>query len=137
MAQGAWQCAPWFPAALPPCGRPSIFCGNTTLMAKPELGVKRTCVACGAKFYDLGKQPAVCPKCGTEQPAEQPRTRRVPLPPEEKIKKRPPVADADTDDAEVEDVDADADETLEDAEELDDAEDDIEVEVEVDRDEEG
>ncbi|MDB5368645.1 MAG: hypothetical protein JWP20_203 [Roseomonas sp.] len=104
-------------------------------MAKPELGVKRTCVACGAKFYDLGKQPAVCPKCGTDQPAEQPRARRVALPPEEKVKKRPPVADTDTDDVEVED--ADADETLEDAEELDDAEDDIEVEVEVDRDEEG
>jgi uncharacterized protein (TIGR02300 family) len=34
-------------------------------MAKPELGVKRQCMSCGAKFYDLNKDPAVCPKCGT------------------------------------------------------------------------
>ena len=34
-------------------------------MAKPELGLKRQCMSCGAKFYDLGKNPAVCPKCGT------------------------------------------------------------------------
>jgi len=46
-------------------------------MAKPELGMKRTCVACGARFYDLTKSPAVCPKCGTEQPADQPRLRRA------------------------------------------------------------
>jgi uncharacterized protein (TIGR02300 family) len=46
-------------------------------MAKPELGTKRVCVSCGARFYDLGKQPAICPKCSTEQPAEQPRLRRA------------------------------------------------------------
>src|SRR6266478_4418116 len=46
-------------------------------MAKPELGTKRVCVSCGARFYDLTKQPAVCPKCSTEQPAEQPRMRRA------------------------------------------------------------
>ena len=34
-------------------------------MAKPELGTKRLCGSCGAKFYDLAKDPIVCPKCGT------------------------------------------------------------------------
>lgn len=34
-------------------------------MAKPELGTKRLCAACGAKFYDLNKDPIACPKCGT------------------------------------------------------------------------
>ena len=34
-------------------------------MAKPELGTKRLCGSCGAKFYDLSKDPIVCPKCGT------------------------------------------------------------------------
>ncbi|MGO9420820.1 TIGR02300 family protein [Roseiarcus sp.] len=34
-------------------------------MAKPELGTKRQCQACGAKFFDLNKDPIVCPKCGT------------------------------------------------------------------------
>ena len=34
-------------------------------MAKPELGTKRFCASCGAKFYDLNKTPITCPKCGT------------------------------------------------------------------------
>lgn len=34
-------------------------------MAKPELGTKRLCGSCGAKFYDLSKNPIVCPKCQT------------------------------------------------------------------------
>ena len=46
-------------------------------MAKPELGTKRVCVACSTRFYDLTKAPAVCPKCGTEQPNEQSRPRRM------------------------------------------------------------
>lgn len=31
----------------------------------PELGIKRICANCGAKFYDLHKEPIVCPKCTT------------------------------------------------------------------------
>jgi uncharacterized protein (TIGR02300 family) len=34
-------------------------------VARPELGVKRQCMSCGAKFYDLSKNPIVCPKCAT------------------------------------------------------------------------
>ncbi len=34
-------------------------------MAKPELGTKRLCGNCGVKFYDLSKDPIVCPKCHT------------------------------------------------------------------------
>jgi uncharacterized protein (TIGR02300 family) len=34
-------------------------------VAKPELGTKRLCSNCGAKFYDLSKDPIVCPKCAT------------------------------------------------------------------------
>ena len=34
-------------------------------MAKPELGFKRQCMSCGAKFYDLSRDPIICPKCGT------------------------------------------------------------------------
>jgi len=106
------------------------------LMAKPELGLKRTCVACGAKFYDMTRQPALCPKCGAEQPAEQPRLRRAAAPVEEKVKKRAVVPDADTDDVELDDVDTD--DALEDADDLEDAEDDLdsEIEVETDREEE-
>jgi uncharacterized protein (TIGR02300 family) len=35
-------------------------------VAKPELGTKRLCGECGAKFYDLSKDPIICPKCSTE-----------------------------------------------------------------------
>lgn len=34
-------------------------------MAKPELGSKRQCLNCGAKFFDLNRDPILCPKCGT------------------------------------------------------------------------
>jgi len=34
-------------------------------VAKPELGTKRLCAECGAKFYDLNKDPITCPKCST------------------------------------------------------------------------
>ena len=34
-------------------------------MAKPELGAKRQCQACAAKFFDMNRDPIICPKCGT------------------------------------------------------------------------
>jgi len=34
-------------------------------VAKAELGTKRLCAHCGVKFYDLNKNPIVCPKCDT------------------------------------------------------------------------
>lgn len=34
-------------------------------LAKTDLGAKQVCPNCGAKFYDLGRRPAVCPKCTT------------------------------------------------------------------------
>ena len=47
-------------------------------MANPELGAKQICPNCQAKFYDLGKRPAHCPKCGNEfDPDEAIRNRRV------------------------------------------------------------
>jgi uncharacterized protein (TIGR02300 family) len=39
---------------------------NAGLMQKAEWGVKRTCLSCGARFYDLKRTPVVCPKCGEE-----------------------------------------------------------------------
>lgn len=47
-------------------------------MASPELGVKQLCPTCSAKFYDLNRRPAVCPKCGDSfDPEEAVRNRRV------------------------------------------------------------
>jgi uncharacterized protein (TIGR02300 family) len=46
-------------------------------VAKPELGTKRLCGSCGAKFYDLSKDPIVCPKCGTTFVIAAPVSRRA------------------------------------------------------------
>jgi uncharacterized protein (TIGR02300 family) len=47
-------------------------------LANPELGAKQICPSCSAKFYDLGKRPAVCPKCGNSfDPEEAVRSRRM------------------------------------------------------------
>lgn len=108
-------------------------------MAKPELGTKRTCVNDGVRFYDLNKVPAVCPKCGTEQPIEQPRLRRPAgnVLEEKRVLKKvaaPGLEDADTD-VEVAD-DEEAEDVLEDTSDLEDDTDaiagDIEVEPESD-----
>jgi uncharacterized protein (TIGR02300 family) len=39
--------------------------GKGNPLANPALGTKRICSGCDAKFYDLGKEPAVCPTCDT------------------------------------------------------------------------
>lgn len=102
-------------------------------MAKPELGTKRVCVACGARFYDLTKIPAVCPKCSTEQPVEQPRPRRGGgnlL--EDKRPKKAAVPGLEDADVEVEAADDDAEEdVLEDASDLEDDADAIGGDIEV------
>lgn len=63
-------------------------------MVKAELGTKRTCPSCAARFYDLLKNPIVCPKCGvsfiaatllpskTDAPAAMPKPREVQAEPE-------------------------------------------------------
>ena len=104
-------------------------------MVKPELGDKHTCTNCGARFFDFGKQPAVCPKCSTEQPIEQPKLKRAsPIP--EDAKKPVKVAVVPGEDVEIDDdVDADDADLLEDAEAIDDDE-VIDAAIEVERDSE-
>lgn len=41
-------------------------------LVKTDLGAKQSCPSCGAKFYDLNRRPAVCPKCTTSfDPSEE------------------------------------------------------------------
>ncbi len=49
-------------------------------MVKPELGIKRLCTECGAKFYDLLKNPIVCPKCGATYAVVAPTPKSKPAP---------------------------------------------------------
>jgi uncharacterized protein (TIGR02300 family) len=44
-------------------------------VTKPELGTKRLCARCSAKFYDLNQAPITCPKCGAAFEAVQERSR--------------------------------------------------------------
>ncbi|GDX38493.1 hypothetical protein LBMAG20_07080 [Methylocystaceae bacterium] len=41
-----------------------LFSEDLSTVAKPDLGAKRQCQSCATKFYDLNKDPIVCPKCG-------------------------------------------------------------------------
>ena len=52
-------------------------------MAKSELGTKRQCQNCGAKFFDLNKDPIICPKCGTVFQGATGRARPTAKPEEE------------------------------------------------------
>jgi uncharacterized protein (TIGR02300 family) len=36
------------------------------MMAKAELGLKRTCLSCGMRFYDFNRKPITCPGCQAE-----------------------------------------------------------------------
>ena len=54
-------------------------------MAEQKWGKKRTCLSCGANFYDMLRSPIICPKCETEfQPVVSGRGSRakaaVPVP---------------------------------------------------------
>lgn len=68
--------------AAPAHGKGPGFNSNPCLespnLAIPELGAKQICPNCQAKFYDLGRRPAHCPKCATDfDPDEAVKTRRV------------------------------------------------------------
>ena len=74
-------------------------------MAKPDLGTKRLCGHCGAKFYDLDKDPIVCPKCETVfVPVQRARPEPVKAAPEAAEAAAPETADAEF--VSLEDADA-------------------------------
>ncbi len=86
-------------------------------MAKPEWGAKRICHSCGAPFYDMGRDPIVCPKCATTYDPEailKSRRSRAPLPDDKPVKAA--VVAAVVDEADVADLpDVEADLVAEDA----------------------
>ena len=100
-------------------------------MADPKWGSKRICQGCGCKFYDMGKDPIECPKCGTvfdpEAILKSRRPRPVAKPVE--VKKPEPKAASDDDDLDLEDDldvdDDDNDDSVLDASDLDDSDDDL------------
>ncbi len=96
-------------------------------MADPKLGTKRLCDGCGAKYYDLNKDPAVCPKCDTVFDPAVPTRKPAP----ERASKAPKAV-ADDDEDEREDLEDDEDISLEDLAEEEEIEDDLGEEIEDD-----
>ena len=107
-------------------------------MSKPEFGVKYTCEACAERFYDLNRTPVVCFKCHAVQAPPKPRMYRPlraasdrgafgrrlpPAPAEEKADAADDLVVDDADDVEPADDDNDLDDDVE-----------VEIEVEVDPD---
>src|SRR6266850_2204872 len=110
--------------------------GETSMersVAKPEWGTKRICPTCGARYYDLLREPVICPKCDTPyDPEAFLKSRRArPVAPVEK--EQQPVgaeeldADLETEEADVveeeetvalEEAEEEDEELLEDASEL-------------------
>lgn len=81
-------------------------------MVKAELGTKRTCPSCAAKFYDLLKNPIVCPKCNTSFVAASilPSKGEYPAAAAPKVREKVETAEAETSDVELislEDVEED------------------------------
>jgi len=63
-------------------------------LAKPEWGTKRICPNCGARYYDLRKDPPICPSCGAVyDPEALLKSRRARSAPVDDTKKVVVVAD--------------------------------------------
>jgi uncharacterized protein (TIGR02300 family) len=115
------------------------------IVTKAELGTKRLCPNCGAKYYDLNRSPIICPRCGTRfelpnatarsRPAAKPEI--APVPEEAEIEKETvETVSLEEADDEAADTGAVEVETADDDEEIEGGEDDTFLADEDDDDEE-
>ena len=96
-------------------------------MAKAEWGLKRICPSCATRYYDMKKNPPVCPKCGTafdpeallksrrgRVTAEDKRKAAAAAPaPEEVVEDIPAAEGEEAEDAVIEDAEELGEETVE------------------------
>lgn len=108
-------------------------------------GLKRICMSCGARFYDLNKKPIICPSCKTEFTGEvKVKSRRGRLPGEiaggqvddedavvEVEEDEIEVVDGDDETVSLEEIDEDADDSDDDDITLGDDE-DLEIDEDLD-----
>src|SRR5215467_11495928 len=85
-----------------------LFWMGSDNLVKADLGTKRVCPSCGARFYDLQKRPIECPKCAYSFEPEALYKQRRPRQPEPVVAE--PVS------AEAEDEEAENEEESEEAE---------------------
>jgi hypothetical protein len=97
-----------------------------------RLGTKRSCIKCGAKFYDFEKEVIVCPKCNAKMTADDFTAvlTKTPEPKKAKPEKTPPEAALEGDEAP-----AAGDDAFESTDDLG-GEEDVVEEIEVDDDDE-
>jgi len=96
-------------------------------VAKPELGAKRQCQSCGVKFFDLNKDPILCPKCGAvfhAAPLTRAAARAAESADEAEVEKEGietiSLDEVAADESKIEAVDVDEDVEIDDAAEVDD-----------------
>ena len=90
-------------------------------------GLKRICMSCGARFYDLNKKPIICPSCDVEFTGViKVKARRGRLPAD---MGDTPVLDAAVEDAEDEVEEIEADEETVSLEEISEDDDDADEDV--------
>ncbi len=96
-------------------------------MSKPEWGMKRICPSCNTRYYDMKKNPPVCPSCKTTFDPENLMKARRSRSAEKKAAAKDaaeevidtlPVADAAAEDAVIEDAEELADGSVEEVVEL-------------------
>ena len=77
-------------------------------MAKAELGLKRTCLSCGMRYYDFNRTPIICPGCQTEfDPEAVIRSRRGRAAPKSAKAAEEPAAETANEEAEEEAISTD------------------------------
>jgi len=91
-------------------------------MSKPARGTKRVCQSCGARFYDLSRNPIVCPVCQAVYQVTPPASRRseraaTPEPRPKPAEELETVA-AEPETISLEEVDEGADDVVDDEEEI-------------------
>jgi len=74
-------------------------------VAKPEWGIKRICPNCGTRYYDMRKDPPVCPSCATTfDPEALLRSRRARPVVVDEPKRAPAASEEELEDVEVEEI---------------------------------
>ena len=104
-------------------------------MTKPEWGLKRVCPSCATRYYDMRKNPPVCPNCGTVFDPESVLKVRRRANADDKSRKSAAAETTPDDIDDIEPLEGDSeDSVIEDAEELGDEEAELEEVVEIDDD---
>jgi len=85
-----------------------LFWMGSDNLVKADLGTKRVCPSCGARFYDLQKRPIECPKCAFAFEPEALYKQRRPRQPEPATAAAnvPETDDEEAEDEEVEETEA-------------------------------